>query len=136
MTMSRSSSNLDALAPRFDEYGDNPEVVALFRGEDDLLDGDGEYDGDGCDRLEIRDGVLWAAIDGTSDDCVAEILQGCQSCSERNPDLSYMMVGARPVDDDEIQRYDVLFLKGFDTATNPMKAKHGKFYDDYVVRGI
>lgn len=125
---------VDALAAAFDDSGDNPDIVALFR--PGTLHTDGEYDGDGCDRLEIQHGILWAAMDGLTTRTVAEIAAGCRACAERNPDLSYMVAAAHPVDDDEIQRYDVLLLKGFDATNNPMKRLHGRFYADFVVRGI
>ena len=130
-----SGPRVDELTPGFEEFGDNPDVAALFR-HAELHDEDGDYNGDGCDRLEMRKGVLWAAIDGTSAGYVARILEDCRICADRNPDLSYMVVGSHPVGEDELQRYDVLFLKGFDATSNPMRREHGRFYADYVVRGI
>lgn len=130
-----SGPRVDDLACRFEEFGNNPDIVALFRCTD-LTDEDDKYNGDLCDRLEFKHGVLWAAIDGASSKYVARIVDDCQICSDRNPGLSYMVVGSQPVGDDDVERYDVLFLKGFDAANNPMKSEHDRFYEDYVVRGI
>lgn len=133
---------LEELRDTFDDFGENPEIVGLFRKE--LFGDDGLYDGDGCDRLDIRDNYMWAALDGTSDEYFKEILEDCIACAQENPDLSYMVVGGQVMipsedkdeEDDETQRYDVVFLRGFDAANNPLKHNHGRFYKDFVVRGI
>ena len=126
---------VDDLKSNFDEFGDNPEVAALFQ-VTDLYDENGEYNGDGCNRLEMRKDYLYAAMDGLSDDVVAILLKDCKDCAERNPDLSYMLVGAYVDEEADVQCYDVLLLRGFNADNNPLKREHGKFYDEYVVRGI
>lgn len=134
--------HLEALRTTFEEYEDNPQIVGLFR--TDLFNSDGTYNGDGCSRLELRSDYLYAAIDGTSPEYFAKLLKGCLTCAEQNPDLSYMVVGTQAMipneeedgEDDETAHCDVVFLRGFDAANNPMKREHGKFYAEYVMRGI
>lgn len=125
---------VDALKQGFDEYGDNPDVVSLFRS--DTNDDDGNYNGDGCDRLDFSHGVLIAAIDGLGDGSAAMLTEDCRLVAEKHPNLNYLVVGMQDVGDDEIERCDVLFARGFDASNNPMRRWHGKFYEDLVVSGI
>jgi len=133
---------LEALRTTFDDFGDNPDIVGLFR--KNLFDQKGSYNGDGCDRLELRNDYLYAAIDGISPEYFKDFLNDCLTCAQENLDLSYMVVGTQAMipsedeneEDDETARCDVVFLRGFDAANNPMKREHGKFYAEFVVRGI
>ena len=121
------------------DFRDNPDVVALFN--PNPYDDDGEYQGDGCDRLEINGDTIFAAMDGMSDEGSAIVVDECQRAHVLNPDLKYLVVSFSyddndDDDDDEVAHVKVLFMVGFNSLDNPMKKHHGKFYKDYVVTGI
>lgn len=135
-----SGEKVHELSSGFDEVEDNPEIVSLFNPQP--FDEKGDYNGDGCDRLELNKGMIWAAMDGLRTDSVKKVAQDCIICAEKNPDLSYLIVGIRVIEPDEDSDledeeicYDVLFRQGF-LSDNPIKTIHGKFYDEFTVRGI
>ena len=130
-----SGPQVDEVKPDFDEFEDNPKVTALFL-DTNFYDEEGDYNGDGCDRLEINKDYLYAAMDGPSKEGIAIILKDCLTCAKRYPDLSYMVIGWQPVGDDEVERCDVLLLRGFNAANNPVKRHHGRFFSGNIIRGI